>query len=209
MAYDPQEFSQHLLGSDVIYVKQRRELTEILTGLETRNRFRILSATNEELGTCAEQGRTMAGALSRNFWQRMRPFEMIGYDRSGYHTFRITSPVQWWHRRATIYAGHDRPIAYVQQQWGWPWRRKFQIQDRAGQMRFEVNGSIWRFWIFPIMRQGRTVAVIQKLWSGALQELFTDADNYCLRFGDRHLTAEDRLTLLAVVSVVDFMYFER
>jgi uncharacterized protein YxjI len=180
-----------------------------VTGWETRNRFRLLLADDKELGTCAEQGRSLAGALSRNFWQRYRPFEMVGYDRLGYHAFRITSPVQWWHRRATIYAGRDRVLAHVQQQWGWLWRRKFQICDRAGQVRFELDSPIWRYWTFPITRQGRTVAVVQRLWSGALQELFTDADNYSLRFGDRRLGADDRLILLAVVPVVDFLYFER
>ncbi|MFM7601082.1 MAG: phospholipid scramblase-related protein [Pseudanabaena sp.] len=47
-----------------------------------------------------------------------------------------------------------------------------------------------------------------KKWTGLSKELFTDADNFRVRFIDAKLTADEKLLLLAGAVFTDLLYFE-
>jgi hypothetical protein len=68
-----------------------------------------------------------------------------------------------------------------------------------------MTSPIWKIWTFPIKKGSRDVSVIEKKWSGLSKELFTDADNFRVRFTDTKLTADERLLLLAGAIFVDLL----
>ena len=52
------------------------------------------------------------------------------------------------------------------------------------------------------------IGKITKQWSGALTEIFTDADNFGITF-PMDLDVKVKATLLGAVFLIDFMYFEQ
>lgn len=61
---------------------------------------------------------------------------------------------------------------------------------------------------FDILKaETQSSGFIKKIWSGAAEELFTDADSFILQFPP-DATVYDKMLLLGAVFLIDFMYFE-
>lgn len=71
-----------------------------------------------------------------------------------------------------------------------------------------MTSPLWKIWTFPIKKGDRNVSVIEKKWTGLAKEMFTDADNFRVRFTDAKLTADEKLFLLVSAVFVDLLYFE-
>lgn len=53
----------------------------------------------------------------------------------------------------------------------------------------------------------QSTGFIKKIWSGAGEEIFTDADSFILQFPP-DATVYQKMLLLGAVFLIDFMYFE-
>jgi uncharacterized protein YxjI len=96
----------------------------------------------------------------------------------------------------------------LQQRFAWL-NKKFDFLDTRGRVVMTMTSPLWKIWTFPIKKGDRDVSVIEKKWSGLAKELFTDADNFRVRFSEsKLLTADDRLLLLAAAVFIDLLYFE-
>jgi hypothetical protein len=182
-------FLQILAQADAIYVKQKFELAEIF-GFETRNRYQIQTDDGQQFGYCSEP-----------------KLGFVGTDMANQQVFRAHHPFRWFFQRLDIFGAGDRPVGSLQQRFAW-FNKKFEFLDTRGRVVMSMTSPLWKIWTFPIKKAEREVSVIEKKWTGLSKELFTDADNFRVRFTDAKLTADEKLLLLAGAVFVDLLYFE-
>ena len=200
-------FLQTLAQSSSVYVKQKFELAEIF-GFETRNRYQIQSEDGQQFGYCAEPKIGFLDAIMRQFLGHWRVFNLVGTDMHDQQVFRAHHPFRWFFQRLDVFGAGDRPVGSLQQRFAW-FSKKFDFLDSRDRVVMTMTSPIWKIWTFPIKKDARDVSVIEKKWSGIGKELFTDADNFRVRFIDAKLTADERLLLLAGALFVDLLYFEQ
>jgi len=200
-------FKQTLSESEVIYVRQIVEIAELF-GYESRNRFSIQAQNGREFGYCKEPKLDWQDAVARQFLGHWRDFDFIGTDHLGQKIFRAHHPHRWFLRRLDLFSPGDRYLGSLQQRFRW-WQKEFDYLDPQGRAIATMTASLWKPWTFPVLRGAAKIAVIEKKWSGAMKELFTDADNFRIRFIDQKLTDDQKLLLLVSAIFVDLLYFER
>lgn len=199
-------FLQTLAQANAIYVKQKFELAEIF-GFETRNRYQIQTDDGQQFGYCAEPKLGFFDAIMRQFLGHWRVFNILGTDMANQQVFRAHHPFRWFFQRLDVFGAGDRPVGSLQQRFAW-FNKKFDFLDTRGRLVMSMTSPFWKIWTFPIKKCDRDVSIIEKKWTGLAKEMFTDADNFRVRFTDAKLTADEKLLLLAGAVFVDLLYFE-
>lgn len=189
-----------------LYVRQKHELAELF-GFETRNKYAISTPDRREVAFAAEQQKGVFGMLMRQFLGHWRTFEIIFFGADRRPLFTAVHPFRWFFQRLEVFGDGGERLGAVQQRWAWL-RKSFDVEDASGNVVLEMRAPIFSFWTFPFTRNGSEVAHIEKKWSGALSELFTDKDNFRVRF-TRDLKPVERVLVLAAAIFVDLQYFER
>jgi uncharacterized protein YxjI len=121
--------------------------------------------------------------------------------------FRAHHPFRWFFQRLDVFGAGDRPVGSLQQRFAW-FHKRFDFLDTRDRVVMTMTSPMWKIWTFPIKKGDRDVSVIEKKWSGLARELFTDGDNFRVRFTDARLTADEKLLLLAGAVFTDLLYFE-
>ncbi|HBC43041.1 MAG TPA: hypothetical protein DCZ88_14440 [Pseudanabaena sp.] len=199
-------FLQALAQANAIYVRQKFEIAEIF-GFETRNRYQIQTEDGQQFGYCAEPKVGFGDAIMRQFFGHWRVFNIVGTDMDNQQVFRAHHPFRWFFQRLDVFGAGDRPVGSLQQRFAWL-NKKFDFLDTRGRVIMTMTSPFWKIWTFPIQKNGRDVSIIEKKWSGLSKEIFTDADNFRVRFIDGKLTADERLLLLTGAVFIDLLYFE-
>jgi len=189
-----------------IHIVQRRELTEILLGAETRNKYELLDQAGGQLGFAAEQGKGLWAVLARYFMGHWRTFELVIFDTLRQPVLRAVHPFRFLFQRLEISDASGRPLGALQQRWAF-FSKRFDVLDAQDQVVLEMRSGLFKVWTFPFFRGEQEVARIEKKWGGLLREAFTDADRFRLVFG-RELRPVERRLLLAASIFVDLQYFE-
>jgi uncharacterized protein YxjI len=200
-------FLQTLAQSDAVYVKQKFEIGELF-GFETRNRYQIQTDDGRQFGFCAEPKLDFMDAIARQFLGHWRVFDLVGTDMYDRQVFCAHHPFRWFFQRLDIFGSGDRLVGSVQQRFAW-FNKRFDFLDSNERVIMTMTSPLWKIWTFPIKKGERDVSVIEKKWTGFSKELFTDADNFRVRFVDPKLTADEKLLLLASAMFVDLLYFEK
>lgn len=199
-------FLQTLTSANAIYVSQKFEIAEIF-GFETRNRYLIKTDDGQQFGYCAEPKLGFGNAIMRQFLGHWRIFNIVGTNMDSQQVFRAHHPFRWFFQRLDVFGAGDRAVGSLQQRFAW-FNKKFDFLDTRGRVLMTMTSPLWKIWTFPIKKGSREVSVIEKKWSGITKELFTDADNFRVRYTDLKLTADERLLLLAGAVFIDLLYFE-
>lgn len=199
-------FLQTLAQANAIYVRQKFEIAEIFD-FETRNRYQIQTEDGQQFGYCAEPKVGFGDAIMRQFFGHWRVFNIVGTNMDNRQVFRAHHPFRWFFQRLDVFGAGDRPVGSLQQRFAWL-NKKFDFLDTRGRVIMTMTSPFWKIWTFPIQKNGRDVSIIEKKWSGLSKEIFTDADNFRVRFIDGKLTADERLLLLAGAVFTDLLYFE-
>jgi hypothetical protein len=71
----------------------------------------------------------------------------------------------------------------------------------------ELEGPFFKPWTFNIIKNGMEQGKIVKKWSGAMKELFTNADNFGIKFPP-DCDLNTKAILLGAVFLIDFVHFE-
>jgi hypothetical protein len=121
--------------------------------------------------------------------------------------FYAHHPFCWFFQRLDIFGEGDRPVGSLQQRFAW-FHKRFDFLDTRDRVVMTMTSPMWKIWTFPIKKVDRDVSVIEKKWSGLSKELFTDADNFRVRFTDTKLTGDEKLLLLVSAVFTDLLYFE-
>ena len=192
--------------SNEIMIVQRRELAELF-GIETRNKYAI-EANGVQVGFAAEQGKGGLAFLARMFLGHWRTFEIHFFDDARRLVLRALHPFRFFFQRLEVSSADGHLLGAVQQRFS-ILSKRFDVVDPSERVLLTVSSPIWRPWTFAFNRQERTLARVEKKWSGLLQEAFTDADRFRVAFDGSDLNPNERALVLAAAVFIDLQFFER
>ncbi len=186
-----------------LMIRQKKELVEIVTGFETKNRYSISTEDGRELYFAAE----VKGNMFIRMWLKAwRPFEMHVYDNANQIALKLKSPFRFYFREISIYDAQDRLLGKVVRKFS-ILRRNYAIYDNSGREVFSLFGPILHPWTFNIIQDNREIGKITKKFSGLLTEMATDADNFGVTY-PKELETQKKAILLGAVFLIDFVHFE-
>ena len=195
-----------LKGQKLIKVFQRKELVE-LVGVESRNKYEVQAEDGKQIGFVSEQGKGAMDFVMRNFLGHWRTFELSIFNSDRKQVGKVTNPFRFYFRELNLATDNGEHAGQIKKKFAFV-NKKFQLSLPGGET-YQVSSPFWRIWTFPIKRNGKKVAEIRKVWSGAVKEIFTDADNFEIEFTDPSLSLQAKNLLLAAGVYVDLIYFER
>jgi len=186
-------------------IHQIKQKLEIFTGFECKNKYRVLDAGGSELFVALERGEGVGSALIRQFLKNARPFTMQILTPEGDLVLTVKRPFRFWFQKVDVFDARDRQLGSVEMRFSI--LKKLYTVTLGNGDSCGLIGPLFRPWTFHIDRPGDAQGLIQKKWSGALTELFTDADNFGVTFP---VTADTRLkaVLLGAVFLIDQVHFE-
>ncbi len=193
---------------DALFIRQRKEWTEILIDWETRNQYVVMDADKNEIATVAEKAGGVADFLKRSILRSHRPFEIGVFDSDGSLRCTLSRPFFFLFSDLEVRDPGGAVVGHVKRRFGLLYR-KYDLLDEAGQCFAKIKGPIWRIWTFPVRdTRGTGAATIAKRWGGGLREIFSDADTFMLDFQRAGWTAAERRVLFAAAISIDFDFFE-
>ncbi|KAK1613994.1 hypothetical protein QYE76_019511 [Lolium multiflorum] len=170
--------------------------------------------------------REKSNVIFRQLLRSRRPFVAEFTDAMGNEIFTVRRP--FWFINSSIYAEVDgKEVGVVHRRWHL-WRRIYDLYLGNKQFAVVENPGFWN-WTFTLIDEDEKVlAQIDRNWRGIGLELFTDAGQYAIRFGDsgqsckfglasdieelevvRSLTLPERAVALALAVSLDSDYFSR
>ncbi|MFT5443640.1 MAG: hypothetical protein ACI8W3_002690 [Myxococcota bacterium] len=195
-------------GHEQLFVRQRKEWTEVLIDWETRNQYVIMDASQREIGTVVERSRGFTDFLWRTFARSHRPFEIGVFDTVGAIAFKLKRSFFFLFSDLEIHDETERAVGRVQRRFGML-HRKYDLYDESGSLFARIKGPVWRIWTFPVASlRGAGEANITKKWGGGLREIFTDADTFMIDFMSGQWSDSERQVIFAAAISIDFDFFE-
>jgi uncharacterized protein YxjI len=185
---------------------QQKEMGEILTGIETRNRYEVMDHFNRRLYEAEEESGSMSTMLIRMLLKAMRPFTLHLHSNDGVRRYTLKRPFRFYFHEIEIFNAFGRSIGTVKKRFSFM-RRIYTVCDTSGRELYQLFGPILRPWTFRIMKNQMEVGTITKKWSGLLKEAFTDADNFGILFPDG-IDIAKKAILLGAVFLIDQVHFE-
>lgn len=213
-----------LLARANLLIARDVEWANLMFGFEQENRYAIVdpSYSQTPVGFIREQSNIFIRQLMRT----RRHFIALITDSMGNELFRVRRPP--WLINSTIYVEIDgKEIGVVHRRWHL-WRRIYDLYLGTKQFAVVENAGFWD-WTFTLKDEnGKTLAEIDRDWRGFGFEMFTDAGQYVIRFGDidsstktglaaqiqeldvsRPLTLLERAVTVALAVSLDNDYFSR
>ncbi|KAJ8471697.1 hypothetical protein OPV22_026040 [Ensete ventricosum] len=213
-----------LLSRANLLITRDIEWANIMFAFEQENRYVIVDACYPQLpvGFIRES----SNVIFRQLLRGRRPFVAHIFDAMGNEIFRVRRPF-WW-INSTIYAEIDgKEVGVVHRRWHL-WRRIYDLYLGNKQFAVVENPGFWN-WTFTLKDEDDNVlAQIDRDWRGIGFELFTDAGQYVIRFGNsnslpitepasgiqelevaRPLTLSERAVAVALAVSLDNDYFSR
>ncbi|GMU04945.1 phospholipid scramblase-related protein [Corallococcus caeni] len=205
MPVEPQALTL-LRGEHALRVRQVKEWGEILTGFEGRNRYEVVGNDGGPLFFAGEVGSGVGLFILRSFLKAKRPFTMELKSASGETLLRLRRPWRFWLSRMEVEDGEGRHLGAIQQRFRF-FSRAYDVLGPRDEELAHLSGPFFRPWTFNVEQQGREVGTIAKKWSGFGKEMFTDADNFGVRFNGLH-DPHVRTLVVAATFLIDFVHFE-
>ncbi|KAL5214544.1 hypothetical protein ABZP36_003696 [Zizania latifolia] len=147
--------------------------------------------------------REKSNVIFRQLLRSRRPFVAEITDAMGNEIFTVRRP--FWFINSSIYAEvNGKEVGVVHRRWHL-WRRIYDLYLGNRQFAVVENPGFWN-WTFTLIDEDANVlAQIDRNWRGIGFELFTDAGQYAIRFGDAGLN--HKLGLAADVSAVTLVRY--
>lgn len=197
---------QNLESAGYLHVQQAFEGFEVVLGWETRNKYRIFDHQMNLIGFAAEQGKGFFASIARQFFGHWRTFDVSVFGADRKPAYHLNFPFRWFFKTLYVRDGENKLVGYAEQRFA-IFRKKFDLYDSHRRKIAYINSSFFRFWTFDVFAQ-KKIGSIQKKWSGALSEMFTDRDNFVVTFEDPEMKVETKALLLSTCLMVDLIYFE-
>ena len=196
-----------IAASPIMQIRQKLEPAEAIFGFETRNRYSILDASGRIVGSADEPGGGWGGILARNILGHWRNYEIAVFDHSQGELYTLCHPFCFWlddihiKDRTGTYLGHlCQRFSLIS--------RCFDVLNDRGEHIMTVSAPFWHPWTFTFTRRdGSEAAVIRKRWPNVFTFLFTDRDDFQVRFSE-NLSFEERRLVLFAALFIDLTYFE-
>ncbi|MCG2725214.1 MAG: scramblase [Elusimicrobia bacterium] len=190
-------------GTDSIFVRQKKEWGEILTGFETKNKYAVFNNLNQQIYWAAEQ----SSFLARIFLKNWRPLTIHILSVAGHSVLKNTRPFKFYFHEMHISDSNGQHLGTIKRKFS-VFTRKFIIEDNQGIELFKIHGPFFHPWTFNILKNDIEVGKILKKWSGMGKEIFTDADNFNITF-PVGIDAKQKAVFLGALFLIDLLYFEK
>jgi uncharacterized protein YxjI len=195
-----------LAQAPALVIRQQKEMLEVFTDFETKNRYVVQLPDGQPALYAAEQGGGAMAFLTRSFLKSRRPFTMRLLDAHGQVVFVLERPWTWFFSELHVRDGQGQRLGMIDQRWAF-FARRFAVLDANNREVAQLHGPFFRPWTFRVMQGDQEVGRITKQWSGLLREAFTDADTFGVQLGPQ-LDERLRALALAATFLIDFLYFE-
>lgn len=198
---------QKFKETGALKIEQLKEWGEILTGFETRNKYRIMDSWGNVFFEAEEVSGSIFTLLSRLMLTWLRPFTITIFSENGTELFVLKRSFRFYFHQVVISKPNGALLGKVTRQFTL-FRRNYSVIDKADREVFSLLGPILRPWTFLIHHNHEEAGKIVKKWSGLAKESFTDADNFGIHF-PRGIDTEKKALLLGAVFLIDFVHFEK
>lgn len=204
----PSDLTQALTTGSQLVVKQKRELTEVFLGFETRNKYLVFDQTGAPCGSIVEQGSGVGAFLKRMFFRSHRSFVVHVADANGKVLLEFSRPFFFFFSDIVVRVPNGPTLGTAHRRFGLLYKN-YELRDANGQTFAKIRSFVFKIWTFAVRdEQGNEVARISKKWTGLLKEYFTDSDNFMIEFGTKHWSAAQRAVIFATAISIDFDFFE-
>jgi uncharacterized protein YxjI len=202
-----QALTSFLTNQPELFIRQRKEMVEILVDWEMGNQYTVCDAQQNELAHVVEKKGGFWSFFRRGFLRSHRPLEVAVTDRQRQRALDLSRPFFFLFSSLAVTTHDGGALGQVERRFGVLYKR-YDLLDRTGVCFARVRAPRWRLWTFPIEgADGVSAATISKKWGGMLREAFTDADTYRVEFGTGW-NEEQRAVILAAAISIDFDFFE-
>ncbi|VAH36329.1 unnamed protein product [Triticum turgidum subsp. durum] len=213
-----------LLSRANLLIARDVEWANIMFAFEQESRYIIMDPLFSQ--SPVAYIREKSNVIFRQLLRSRRPFTAQFTDAMGNEIFTVRRP--FWFINSSIYAEVDgKEVGVVHRRWHL-WRRIYDLYLGNKQFAVVENPGFWN-WTFTLIDEDENVlAQIDRNWRGIGFELFTDAGQYAIRFGDdgqssrlglgsdieelnvvRPLSLPERAVALALAVSLDSDYFSR
>lgn len=189
---------------DDLVVRQQVERIEVFTGLETKNRYTVMTPQEETVLYAYEE----SGFWSRQFLGTHRPLTINVMDIEGKTVHIASRRFFWFFSRLHVRDASGRALGSLRRRFS-VFTRRLSLEDGNGQVIAEVKGPFFRPYTFMVYQQGMEVARLTKRWSGVLREAFTRADTFQVQFSGPSRDRDFASLVLAASFAIDLDFFER
>ncbi|CAH8540733.1 unnamed protein product [Dicrocoelium dendriticum] len=215
---------EYLTQLNQLIIKQKKELLEIVTNIETANKYVCLNTHGQAVYYCEEESEFFI----RNCLKASHPFVMHIKDSNGVEVIRVRrrykclclwqcfSCIDCCQDELEVEAPIGQLVGYVKQVYHgcsiW-----YDVKDASGHIVLRIHGPSYFHCTcfgedidFKVLSVDNTteVGLIKKQWTNIIQELYTDADTFGVSFPmDLHVNM--KATLIGAVFLIDFMFFEQ
>lgn len=188
-----------------VFVHQSREWGEIITGFETRNKYKVLDETGQPIGFIAEQRNGLMGALLRFMLRSHRPMHIKVWNQNREELLDIQRPFHFFFSDMTV-CSEGQELGIIRQRFGIIFK-KYDLVDQHGKIFARVRSPLWRLWTFKIFdSRDNEKGIITKKWGGFMREIFTDEDKFKVEF--QKFSALEKALIFATAITIDLDYFE-
>ncbi|XP_052774739.1 phospholipid scramblase 1-like [Mya arenaria] len=215
---------QYLAGVDQLFIKQKIEMLEVLTGFETRNRYAVLNKEMQQVFFVQEE----SSLCERCFCPMNRGFNLHMTDNNTQEIVRMSRDFKCCMGCCWCGGGCCQMVINVESPVGRligriktgnsKWKPHIQICDAADNHMFTAWGPCCPCQAvccpedidFPITDPGLTQRVgnVAKVWRGCCPESFTDADQFRVTF-PMDMTVECKMLMVAATFLIEFYVFEQ
>lgn len=213
---------EYLTQIDQILVNQVVELLEAFVGIECQNQFAIKNIMGQTVYHAAEE----SGFCTRQCCGPHRGFVMHVADNMGQEVMRVTREFKCcagccWLAcldccayEVMVESPIGVPIGYVRQSCSLI-KPCFEVMDENHEAVLSLSGPICicecpccdvNFSLYSM--DGEEIGGVQKQWSGLVKEIFTEADNFGIKF-PMDLDVKVKATLMGAVFLINMMFFEK
>lgn len=195
-----------LVRAPALVIRQQKEMLEVFTDFETKNRYVVSLPDGAPALYAAENGGGAWDFITRSFLKAKRPFTMRLVDPAGAVVLQLERPWTWFFSEIHVSDGQGQRLGMVDQRFAF-FARRFAVLDPTGRELAALHGPFLRPWTFRVMQGDQEVGRITKQWSGLLREAFTNADTFGVELGPS-MDPRLRSLVLAATFLIDFLYFE-
>lgn len=195
-----------LAQASALVIHQQKEMLEIFTDFETKNRYVVQLPDGQPALYAGETGGGAWDFITRTVLKSRRPFTMRLVDVAGNVAFQLERPWTWFFSEIEVRDGQGQRVGMIDQRFAF-FARRFVVLDPTGRELAQIHGPFFRPWTFRVLQGGQEVGRITKKWSGLLREAFTDADTFGVALGPS-MDPRLRALVLAATFLIDFLYFE-
>ncbi|XP_029473210.1 phospholipid scramblase family member 5-like [Rhinatrema bivittatum] len=201
---------------DQIIIHQQVELLEVILGTETSNKYEIKNNLGQRVYFAMEEN----VFFDRNFCGPIRSFTMRITDNKGREVINVIRPLRCnsclfpcYLQELEVQAPPGATVGFIVQNWD-PLLPKFTIQNEGREDVLRIIGPYTTCGCFgdvdfevKTLNEDSTIGKISKYWSGFVNDVFTNADNFGIQF-PVDLDVKMKAAMMGACFLIDLMFFD-